>query len=318
MESLASIRLFVEVSRTGSFSETARAKNLSVSSITRQINSLEAALGARLLNRSTRHLSLTEPGRLYLEHAHQIVSVVDDGRAAVTALDAEPRGTLRVSAPMAFGRQHIAPRLTSLLTRYPDLAVDIALSDQLVDLVEDAIDVAIRFAALPDSSLIARKLVGLRRLICASPAYLERHGTPARPEDLSAHHCLSFSQHVLGDIWRAGARTWRLRSAGGRVMDVPVTGRLQTNHADVLVQAAKDGLGLALIPSWMVSDCFGDCELVSVLDDYEIGPTENQPAVYAVYSSTRYLSPKIRIFVDFLHEELKELNSPARIPELDR
>ena len=312
MESLDSIRYFAEVSRTGSFSEAARRNNLATSSVTRQVDALEAALGVRLLNRSTRRLSLTEAGRLYLEHAHHIVSVVDDGRAAVNALDAEPRGTLRVSAPVGFGRQHIAPRLTSLLTRYPELAVDITLSDQLVDFVEDAIDVAVRFAALPDSSLVARRLVGLRRLICASPVYLERHGTPSRPEDLSAHHCLSFSSSALGDIWRAGARNWRLRSAEGQVTEVSVSGRLQTNHPEVLVQAARDGLGLVLIPSWMVSDCFDDCGLVSVLDDYEIGPAENQPAVYAVYSSTRYLSPKIRAFIDFFHEELKELDSPAQ------
>ena len=215
MENLTSIHLFTEVARTGSFSATARNLHVAASSVTRQVDALEASLGVRLLNRSTRHLSLTEAGRLYLEHAQRIVAVVEDGRVAVTELDSEPRGTLRVSAPIVFGRLHIAPRLTAFLQRYPELKVDLSLSDQLVDFIEDAVDVAIRIAALPDSSLIARKLVPLRRLICTSPGYLAKHGTARQPSDLSAHNCRTFRYNAFGDIWRAGAHTWRLQSAAG-------------------------------------------------------------------------------------------------------
>ena len=307
METLASIRTFADVARTQSFSATARGLRVAASSVTRQIDTLETSLGVRLLNRSTRSLSLTEAGRLYLEHAHRVIAAVDDGRVAVTELNAKPRGVLRVSAPVVFGRMHVAPRLAQFLQRYPDLKVDLSLSDQLVDFVEDAVDVALRISALPDSSLIARRLVPLRRIICASPKYLRRNGTPRTPEALQEHNCLTFRGNVFGDIWRAGARLWRLSDADGEAVDVPVSGQLETNNADVLLQAARDGLGLVLIPAWMVSDCFGDCGLVSVLDDYAIGPAENRPAVYAVYSSGRFLSPKIRAFIDFFYDELQML-----------
>ncbi|MEM7405050.1 MAG: LysR substrate-binding domain-containing protein [Pseudomonadota bacterium] len=313
VENLVAIQMFADVARSASFSATARTLHLATSSVTRQIDALEASLGVRLLNRSTRRLGLTEAGRLYLEHAQRILTSVEDGRTAVTELDAEPRGTLRVSAPVVFGRMHIAPRVTDFLAAYPELKLELSLSDQVVDLVEDAVDVAIRIAALPDSSLIARQLVPLKRLICASPAYLRRHGTPVRPEQLAGHACLTFRHNVFGDIWRAGARIWKLGRTGEPTVEVPVAGPLETNNADVLLQAARDGLGLVLIPAWMVSDCFGDCGLVRVLDEYHIGPDDSQPAVYAVYSSARYLSPKIRAFIDFFHGALAGLTEPPTL-----
>jgi DNA-binding transcriptional LysR family regulator len=315
-ESLAGIRLFVDVARTESFSETARHLGLAPSSVTRQIDGLEQALGVRLLNRSTRRITLTEAGRLYLEHAQRIVIDVDDARAAVGALQAMPRGTLRVSAPVVFGRMHLGPLVARFLEQFPEVRLDLRLNDQMASFVDDGIDVAVRIADLPDSTLIARQLVSLERVICASPAYLEAHGTPAQPSDLTGHHCLTFRYNVFGEIWRAGSRSWQLSEqpcipgAGDAptMVNIDVGGRLQTNNADMLIQAALDGLGIVLLPSWAVCDHVRAGRLVRLLPEHVIGPLDHQPAVYAVYPSARYLSPKIRAFIDFFAEQLKLRN----------
>lgn len=310
MESLASIRLFADVARTESFSETAKVLGIATSSVTRQINGLEQSLGIRLFNRSTRKISLTDAGQLYLEHAGRIIADVEDARRAVSELEAMPRGTLRVSAPVVYGRLHIAPSLSEFLTLYPELRLELSLNDQMADLIEDHIDVAVRIAQLRDSSLVARKLHPSTRLILGSPDYLHRHGAPATPEDLKQHNCLTFRLNVANETWRAGASNWRLQAPppGGEITEVAVKGRFETNNADALLQTALDGLGLILVPSWVGSKQIDDGCLQVVLPRYTAGISESAPAVYAVYSSSRYLSPKVRAFIDFYAEKLRGLD----------
>jgi len=188
--------LFVEVVAAGSFSEAGRRRGLAASSVTRSINALEDQLGVRLLNRSTRKLSLTEAGRLYHERSRRIIAEVEDARLSVSQLEAAPRGTLRMNVPVAFGRLHVAPALPTFLARYPGLQVDLSMTDGFIDLVEEGVDLAVRIGELEDSSLIARRLAPNRRVICASPDYLRQAGVPRVPEDLRTHNCLIYKRQA--------------------------------------------------------------------------------------------------------------------------
>ena len=307
MDSLTSVRLFVDVARSGSFSAVARDSGVATSSVTRQINTLEDSLRVRLLNRTTRRLSLTDVGQVFLEHAQRILADVDEAQRAVTELESAPRGRLRVSAPVVFGRLHIAPAIGRFLASYPELAVEVSLSDNMVNLVEESIDLAIRIAELNDSTLVARKLADMSRLICASPDYLARAGRPRTPADLAAHNCLTFRSNVSNEIWRASTRAWRLRSPTGEVLNVSVSGSLQTNNADVLLTAALDGLGLILVPDWTACRYVKSGQLEVVLPEFRAGISEAEPAIYAVYPSSRFLSPKVRAFIDFFVDELADV-----------
>jgi DNA-binding transcriptional LysR family regulator len=299
------------VGRTESFSEAARDLGLAPSSVTRQLDGLEKVLGVWLLNRSTRRVRLTDAGQLYIEHARRIVNEVRDARLAITELEAEPRGRLRVSAPIVFGRMHVASGLAPFLARYREVSVEISLTDQIVSFADDAVDVAIRVAALPDSTLVARKLLDVRRLIRASPAYLEQHGHPFVAEDLTGHDCLTFRNNVYGALWRAGSRSWRLQGPNWEIVDIPVSGRLEANNAEAMIQGARDGLGFVLLPDWAVLEDIRAGRLVAVLPDHRVGPIEDTLAACAAYSSSRYLSPKVRCFIDFFVERLRSLEHIA-------
>ncbi len=190
MDPLNSMELFVDVVAAGSFSEAGRRRGLAASSVTRNLNALEDELGARLLNRTTRKLSLTEAGRLYHERSRRILADVEDAKLSVTQLEAAPRGTLRLNVPVAFGTMHIAPALPEFLARYPAVQIDLDMTDAFIDLVEQGVDLAVRIGELEDSSLIARRLARNHRVICASPAYLQSAGVPREPADLRQHSCL--------------------------------------------------------------------------------------------------------------------------------
>ena len=302
MDQLAALRVFIDVVRTGNLSETARHLGLAPSSVTRQINGLESRLGVRLLNRTTRHVSLTEAGRIYQERARRLLGELDDLDRAVTELDASPRGTLRVSAPVVLGRVQVAPRVPELLRRFPEVSVELSLNDQVVDLVEDGIDVALRIAVeLPDSTLIARRLFTMRRIICASPGYLAARGIPRTPEDLNGHECLTFRLQTTSELWRPGARQWRL-SGAGPTAEIRVSGRFESNNGDALVEAAVSGHGLVLVPAWHVAEHVHSGRLVPVLTDYQVNPSASESSVFVVYPSNRHLSPKVRAFVEFATE----------------
>jgi DNA-binding transcriptional LysR family regulator len=293
METFAGMRLFAEVVDSGSFSAAGRRLGVAASSVARGIGALENQLGARLLNRTTRKLGLTEAGRLYHERSRRILAEVEEARMSVTQLEAAPRGTLRLNVPVVFGRLHIAPALPDFLALHPALRIDLAMTDAFVDLVEEGVDLAIRIGELEDSSLIARRLAPNRRVLCASPGYLERHGVPTAPADLGEHDCLMYKQQ--------NRSVWRLRNAG-RVHEIKVSGSLLANNADALHVAALAGLGLTILPIWLVGRDIQRGALRIVLADYQVSPGALDTNIYAVFPHSRHLSAKVRAFVDFLHQ----------------
>jgi DNA-binding transcriptional LysR family regulator len=291
MDRLAAIEAFVRVAECGSFSKAAERLHSSKSVVSRQIGALETELGARLLHRTTRALTLTEAGRSYFERAARILADLAEANAAVGQLQTAPRGRLRVSAPMSFGYLHLAPALPDFLGRYPDVELELVMNDRNVDLVDEGFDMAVRIGTLEDSSLVARKLAPMRRTVFASPAYLQARGTPASPDDLKAHECLCYSNLGL-------SQEWRFVRPDGRPWPVEVHGRLHANNGDALRAAALRGFGLAVLPSFFVGRDLQSGALVSVLEEF----MPQDSALYAVYPHARHLSPKVRAFVDFLAE----------------
>jgi DNA-binding transcriptional LysR family regulator len=292
METLAGMRLLAEVVENGSFSAAGRRLGMAASSVARGIGALENELGARLLNRTTRKLGLTEAGRLYHERSKRILVEVEEARLSVTQLEAAPRGTLRLNVPVVFGRLHIAPALADFLALYPALRVDLAMTDAFVDLVEEGVDLAIRIGELQDSSLVARRLAPNRRVICASSGYLERAGVPTAPEHLAGHNCLIYKRQENRSLWR-------LRKAE-RTHEIEVSGSLLANNTDVLHAAALGGLGLAILPIWLVGPDLQRGALNIVLSDYQVSPGALDTNIYAVFPHNRHLSAKVRALIDFL------------------
>lgn len=279
---------FVQVVEGRSFSTAARALGVTRSAVSRQVAGLEDRLGARLLNRTTRRLSVTEAGAVYYESCARILAEARAAERAVMDLDAAPRGLLRINAPMSFGVGHLGPALASFACAHPALTVELTLDDRVVDLVGEGYDMAIRIADLPPSTLVARRLAANRRVLCAAPAYLARAGTPERPEDLARHACLGYSYLATGNDWRF------------RGPDGPVTVRidpvLSANNGDVLRQMAVAGLGIMLAPTFIAGDDLRSGALMPLLGEW----TEADTGIFAVYPHSRHLSPKVRAFVDFL------------------
>ncbi|HKH20058.1 MAG TPA: LysR family transcriptional regulator [Gammaproteobacteria bacterium] len=294
MDMLTGIRLFTEVVRANSFAAAGRRLGMVPSSVSRKINALEEALGARLLNRSTRKLSLTEAGQLYYEQATRILSELEDANLIIAQYTESPRGTLRISAPAAFGRLHVTPALSEFLRHYPEVRVDLMATDQRINMVEVGIDVALRSGPLENSSLVARKLASNRYVICASPAYLEHRGQPHTPQDLAYHNCLAY-ESARGPI------VWTFKGAT-EPEHIEVAGNLQANSFGALKVAACRGLGLALLPSWSAMPCIKSGKLRTVLSNYSVFPNhaESNGAIYAVYPHRKYVSPKVRAFLDFM------------------
>ncbi len=291
MDRLAAMTAFARVAETRSFSEAARRLGVSKSVVSRQIMALETDLGARLFHRTTRSLTLTEAGQGYYERVSRILADVDEANQSVTRLQAAPRGRLRVNAPMSFGVRHLAPAIPDFLALHSEVEIDMSMNDRFVDLVDEGFDVAVRIGRLTDSGLVARKLAPLRRVVCASPAYLAAKGVPRTPADLAAHQCLSYSNMAVSD-------EWSFVGAAGRPMAVEVKGRLRVNNGDTLRIAALRGLGLVTQPSFIVGADLQAGTLVGVLSEY----VAQDGAVHAVYPHSRHLSPKVRAFVDFLAE----------------
>jgi len=291
------MRLFARVVETGSFSEAGRKLNLAPSSISRQVAALEEKLNVRLLHRTTRTLSLTEAGQLYYQRATQILADIEDAHLALTQLESAPRGTLKLNVPIAFGRQRVLPIVFEFMKTYPEVKVDMSFTDHFVDLVQEGEDLAIRVGQLESSSLIARKLALSRRVVCASAAYLRRNGTPARPEELKAHNCLT-RKPIAGT-----GREWKFTDAKGEQI-VSVTGSFQANHVEALHAAALEGVGIACLSTWAVGPDIKRGALRALLRDWEVQPTATEAPIYAVYPHNRHLSPKVRAFVDFLVEQL--------------
>ncbi len=292
MDSIAGMRIFAQVVEAGSFSAAGRQLGLAPSSVSRQINDLEEELGARLLQRTTRKLSLTEAGRLYYERATKIVIEVDEAKLAVAQIDGAPSGVLRLSVPSSLGRLHVVPAVAAFQERFPAIHVVLSMTDRLVDLVEGGFDLAIRVGRLRDSSLIARKIGSGCRLVCASPKYLDKAGVPKSPSDLGDHNCLMFRSHP-------GTNIWRFRGPKG-VTEVRVSGGFYADNGEALTAAAVAGLGLILVPDWLVGIEIEQGLLRRVLPRHPVVPDASP--LYAVYAHQRHLPPKVRALVDFLVE----------------
>lgn len=290
MHDLNDMLLFAQVVKAKSFSGAAQRLGISKSRVSKSVARLEAALGVRLLQRSTRRLGLTEVGEAYLEHCERIADELAQADLTVGSLHSEPRGKLRFSAPVAFSTLHVASALPDFMGRYPDLSVEMTISDRLVDLVEEGYDLALRITPEPGPNLVARRLAPIRRKICGSPAYLARCGVPRRPEDLIGHNCLDYTYQNTQGIWH-------LQGPGGDAA-IPVSGSLRINDDEALSQAVLGGLGLALLPTFIVGRELQSGRLVEVLPGYV--PTER--FVYAVYMPNRHLPAKVRAFIDFLLE----------------
>jgi DNA-binding transcriptional LysR family regulator len=288
MDKLASLRAFVKVVELGSFSEAGRQLRLSRSAVSKYVGDLEQSLGVQLLNRTTRHASPNENGQAYFERALSILSDIDAADQAVAQLQSTPRGLLRVNAPMSFGTLQLGSAVADFMERYPELQLQLVLSDDLVDPVQDGFDVTLRIAELESSSLIARKIVPIDRVVCASPAYLDRHGVPAHPRELRNHVSLTYGFLLTGN-------QWKLTGADGDHWIQP-SWSLCVNNAEVLRDAAVKGRGVALLPTFIAGDALHDGRLTSVLSDWKA------PALtlYAIYPPTRHLSVKVRLLIDFL------------------
>lgn len=305
MDNLALMHLFVRVAEAGSFSGAARETHATPSAVSRQMARLEADLGTRLLQRTTRQQVLTEAGEVYLRHARQIIEDVETARRAVTRLGTAPSGVLRVTAEADLAATLISPLLPGFLENHPALRLQLVPSATMEDLVGRGIDVAIRVGHLEDSSLVARRLTVSRSLLVASPGYLERHGMPEGPEALRQHACLSFRVGPENTIWR-------FRSPDGPT-EVPVSGPLQVSSLLMLQEAALAGLGIAMLPVWMAGAALGSGRLVPVLPAVPLDPPATP--ISAVYPGGRYLASKVRVFVDHLARHIdRPLASPPPGP----
>jgi DNA-binding transcriptional LysR family regulator len=279
---------FARVIEANGFSEAARRMGVSKSRVSKTVARLEQSLGVRLLNRSTRGLSLTEIGAAFHEHCTRIVEEATQASDVVSQLQSEPRGTLRVTAPVAFGRLHVAPAVADYLNRYPRLRLDMTITDRMVDLVSEGYDVAIRIRREPSLHVVARELAPVRRVVCATPDYFERRGLPSTPQDLSGHNCLHYTHFgTQGE--------WRFQGPEGEIV-VPVQGSLRIDDDDTLAQAVLRGLGVALLPTFIIGGELKAGRLQSVLSDYL--PLERR--IYAVHLPNVHLPLKIRGFIDFL------------------
>ena len=259
-------------------------------SISRRISDLEGVLGVRLLNRSTRKLSLTAAGEIYFERARIAIRTVEEANLAVTEERGTPSGVLRITVPSALTRLHIAPAVAAFQADNPKVQIVMRVTDRIVDVIGDGLDVAIRVGRLDDSSLIARKLGAARRAVCASQVYLDREGRPEHPNDLAQHACLTFRGHP-------GSNVWRFRK-GDEQFEILATGPCFSDDAETLLAWACAGAGLICVPEWVCGVELGSGRLVEVLTDYTADPADTP--IHAVYAPGPYVAPKIRAFVEFL------------------
>ncbi len=295
MDSLSDIAVFVQVVDSGSFTAAADHLDLSKSVVSKYVTRLKDRLGARLLNRSTRRLSLTEVGQVFYDRGQRGLQEIEEAESEVSRLQGAPRGTLRLNTPMSFGILHIAPALPDFLAKYPDLTVDMDLDDRKVDLVEEGFDLAVRISELPDSSLVARRVGPCRHVVCAAPEYLQRHSKPRTPEDLREHNIISYK-------YQESANEWHFLAPDGKHVSVPVSGSMQMNNSLALREALLRGIGIARTPTFVVGPDIRAGRLQSVLSNYQ----SLEVHIYIVYPQRRHLSPKVRAFVDFMVKRISD------------
>jgi len=294
MDQLGAMRAFVRVVQMGSFSAAAREQDTTQATISKKVAALEKKLGAKLLSRTSRELSLTEVGADYYENCVIILSELDEAEAQVRSQIALPSGVLRVAAPVVFGRQFMAPILVEFLNAYPEIKVDLMLNDKHIDLIADGVDVAIRAKQLEDSTLVARHLFNNPLVVVASPEYLQKNTKPQNPDELKNHNCIVYSMLKSINIWHF--------EQGNNNMSVPVTGSFRCDNGDVILQLVLDGAGIAQLPVWMVDEHIRSGKLAMVLEGYISKPLPFN----AIYPQNRYVPLKVRCFIEYLKQKLAD------------
>lgn len=301
MNWLHAVKVFREVAHQGSLSAASRQLGMSPATVSRHISALEHELRATLFQRSSRQMSLTEAGRTYKTLIEPIVSQIEEAGLAVEGLQSKPRGTLHVHSRMMVGQQYLVPLLPKFLDLYPEVDVDLTMSNFEIDIVEQGLDLDIRIGRLSDSSLHARKIATSRRVVVASPAFLERYGDRLRePQDLANVSCLTYRL-------RQGSIIWRF-SRGAEEVEVPVSGRLQSDNGMSLLAAVISGIGVALMSDWAVREALSDGRLLPLFVDYRASHSDYENGIYAVFEKREFLPQKTRVFIDFLTSELAYLN----------
>ena len=301
MDATSDLRVFVRVLDRGSFSAAAKDLGITPSAVSKLVSRLEDRLGVRLLNRSTRRLALTPEGETFLSRARRIVADIDEAEAEVASARGAPRGRLRVNAGTAFGLHQLAPALAEFLGRYPEIDIDLSITDRLVDLIEEQADIAVRSGHVPEGPFIQRKIADLQRVICAAPAYLKRRGTPQLPSDLQQHDCIV----VAG----AGLNRWPFKTRGGGIDVVEVRPRVSTDDAEAALRLAIEGAGIIRLSEVIVGDPLRDGELVALLtDSHHVEPFP----LAVIYPAGRQRLPRVAVFIEFLLERFA--HAPWRLP----
>lgn len=293
MDKFREMQTFAAVVDAGSFVKAAEVLDLSKAAVSRHVGELESRLGVRLLHRTTRRLSMTEEGEVFHARCKEVLDIVDEAEAEITAHAGEAVGQLKVNVPVSFGLMYLAPLWAEFMSLHPKVTLDVALSDRMVDLVDEGYVLAVRIARLPSSSLISRKLSSTRMILCASPTYLREHGTPAHPSEIASHAVLTYTLLSMGD-------SWEFEGPQGRVT-VNVTPRMRANSGETCCAAALKHQGIVLQPSFLVGAYLKSGALVEVLSQYrsiELG-------IYAVYPTRKHVTPKVRLLIDFLVEAFR-------------
>jgi DNA-binding transcriptional LysR family regulator len=290
MDRIDAMQAFVAVADLRGFAPAARKLRLSPSAVTRLIAALEERLGARLLQRTTRSVALTDAGTRFLERARRILADVEEAELAAEGERTRPSGRLVVSAPLGFGRLHVSPVMAAYLKNYPEVSAELRLEDRLVNLVEDGIDLAVRIGILADSSLVARHVGEMRRIVVASPVYLKRHGEPKRPAEIAGHQTIQFGANSATGEWRF--------AEDGREFRLDIAPRFSCNVADAAIQYAEQGGGLTRVLAYQAADAIKRGSLKVVLEKYEQPPLP----IHIVYPTSRLLSAKVRAFIDLVTE----------------
>jgi len=289
------LAMFAKVAEERSFAAAARAMGVSVATVSRAVSRLEERLGARLFNRTSRRLALTDFGHSLAERATRLYDEAEAAENAVREMSSRPRGLIRFAVPMSFGLRWVAPLLPDFFRLYPDISIDLHLSDAVVDLVGDGFDAALRVAVLPDSSLVARRLCGVSPVVLAAPSYLARHGEPRHPRELNGHHCLGYAYRRRQDIWH-------FTNSAGEEESVTPSGPLRVTNADALVPMLLDGLAIAELPEFMAAEHLANGTLTAILTDWSLP----KGGLYFITPSARTRPAKVGVLADFLIERLSD------------
>ena len=297
MDHVSRVGVFIAVVKAESFAGAARALGITSSAVSKQVQNLEQDLQVKLLNRTTRKVSVTEEGAVYYERAARALEDLQEAQDQIYELKSRPRGPLKVSFPQSLGIKYFAQAIASFAAMYPEVELDVSLDERFVDIVNEGFDLAVRIGSLKDTSLIARRMATCPFVICASADYLEMNGTPKTPDDLAHHNVLAFTGN-------SGLHEWRYEDAAGQIGQVGLSGSFKSDSGDILCRAALEGVGVAILPVFYVAEHLKNQELQAVLSDYVTSPKRD---IYAVFQPNRFQSTRQRLFVDHLVSTCKQL-----------